>query len=43
MGEAMGIIERYISTECLQLLAQSMSGEEVVRGLIATLSVSYQH
>ena len=49
MGEAMGIVVRYVSSEWkieqrlvrLQLLAQSMSGEEVARELIATLSVSY--
>lgn len=49
MGEAMGIVVRYISHDWkieqrlvhLQLLAQSMSGEEVAREVIATLSVSY--
>ena len=49
MGEAMGIVVRYVSSEWkieqqlvrLQLLAQSMSGEEVARELISTLSVRY--
>ena len=49
MGEAMGIVVRYITSDWkiqqrlvrLQLLAQSMSGEEVARELITTLSVHY--
>ena len=49
MGEAMGIVVRYVSSEWeikqrlvrLQLLAQSMSGDEVAREIITTLSVIY--
>ena len=49
MGEAMGIVVRYVTSDWkiqqrlvrLQLLAQSMSGEEVARELITTLSVHY--
>lgn len=49
MGEAMGIVVRYVTSEWkveqrlvrLQLLTQSMSGEEVVWELITTLPVCY--
>ena len=48
MGEAMGIAVRYITSDWkiqrlvrFQLLAQSMSAEEVARELITTLSVHY--
>ena len=48
-GEAMGLVVQYITSDWkiqqrlvhLQLLAQSMSGEEVARELITTLSVHY--
>ena len=49
LGEAFAIVARYVSEEwtleqrplCIQMLAKSMTGEEIAREVISTLSVIY--
>jgi len=50
LGEALAIVMRYVTDNCkieqnlicLQMLATSLSGEELARELIPVLSVNYQ-